>query len=172
MDRRSTTKSGSNKRQENSESFYKLVHGTDEQNSGEKSVKKYYYAAAEDDKLGWSLGDERIDPMYTMRRREQEQDASSKDSFYKKLKVRIGQNDVEPSKPEPKAAEAIAAATKASTPSTGAMRFGFGMMSNAAAASKPDDKEKPKSKKDKKDKKPKDKSSREKGSKKERKHKN
>ncbi|KAJ2489137.1 hypothetical protein IWW37_004226 [Coemansia sp. RSA 2050] len=173
MDRRSMTKSGPNKRQENAESFYKRVHGTDEQSGGEKQGKRYYYAAAEDDKLGWSLGDERIDPMYTMRRREQEQDAHSKDSFYKRLKVRIGQGDVESSEAEPKAAETLSTAIKASTPSTGAMRFGFGMMSStpAAAASKPDAKEKSKSKKDKKDKKSKDKTSCEKGSKKEKKHK-
>ncbi|KAJ2813343.1 hypothetical protein H4S07_000764 [Coemansia furcata] len=156
MERRSTTKNGTTKRQDNAVSFYKRVHGTDEQNGGDKQGKTYYYAAAEDDKLGWSLGDDRIDPMYTMRRREQEQETHSKDSFYKKLKVRIGQNDPEPSKPGPKAAEAAAILPAAvSAPSTGAMRFGFGMMANAAATSKPDDKEK--SKKDKKDKKSKDK---------------
>ncbi|KAJ2828952.1 hypothetical protein GGI24_002260 [Coemansia furcata] len=154
MERRSTTKSGPTKRQDNAVSFYKRVHGTDEQGGGDKQGKTYYYAAAEDDKLGWSLGDDRIDPMYTMRRREQEQEAHSKDSFYKKLKVRIGQNDPEPSKLEPKAAEAAAILPAAvSAPSTGAMRFGFGMMANAAATSKPDDKEKSKDKKDRKDRK-------------------
>ncbi|KAJ2754657.1 hypothetical protein GGI19_002247 [Coemansia pectinata] len=174
MERRSTTKGGTNKRQDNAVSFYKRVHGTDEQNGEDKQGKTYYYAAAEDDKLGWSLGDDRIDPMYTMRRREQEQEAHSKDSFYKKLKVRIGQSDPEPSKPEPKAVETVAilpaAAIAVSAPSTGAMRFGFGMMTSAAA-SRPDVKEKSKDKKDKKDKKSKDKTGSEKASKKDKKDK-
>ncbi|KAJ2055712.1 hypothetical protein GGI08_004054 [Coemansia sp. S2] len=168
MERRSTAKSGTNKRQDNAVSFYKRVHGTDELDGGDKQGKTYYYAAAEDDKLGWSLGDDRIDPMYTMKRREKEQEAHSKDSFYKKLKIRIGQNDPEPSKPEPKAAETVAilpVATAVSASSTGAMRFGFGMMTSAAA-SKPDVKEKSKGKKDKeKDKKDKEKDKKDKKSK-------
>ncbi|KAI8321727.1 hypothetical protein GQ54DRAFT_333806 [Martensiomyces pterosporus] len=46
----------------------------------------YYEAAAKDDGLGWSVGDERIDPMYTMQRRNAEIDTKSKESFFKRLK--------------------------------------------------------------------------------------
>ncbi|KAJ2454236.1 hypothetical protein GGF42_003651 [Coemansia sp. RSA 2424] len=173
MERRSAQKSGTNKRQDNALSFYKRVHGTDELSGGDSQGKTYYYAAAEDDKLGWALGDERIDPMFTIRRREQEQEAHSKDSFYKKLRVRIGQGDPEPAKPEAKSTEAIAKAspTAASTsvlPSTGAMRFGFGMMANAAAVIKQDSSEageKSKGKKDKDGKPKKDKSKKDKSKK-------
>ncbi|KAJ2457781.1 hypothetical protein GGI02_006089, partial [Coemansia sp. RSA 2322] len=167
MDRGSTAKSSTNKRQEASAGFYKRVHGTSEQSGSESPAFVFYYAAAEDDSLGWSLGDERVDPMYTMRRREREQEANSKTSFYKKLKARIGQSEPGPNKPEPQSkgaesvvvssvttASPVAAIAVAST--TSATRFGFGMMGSAPAASGgllPDNKpKKDKSKSSKKDK--------------------
>ncbi|KAJ2891257.1 hypothetical protein GGI21_005912, partial [Coemansia aciculifera] len=99
--------------------------------------------------------------MYTMRRREQELEAQSKDSFYKKLKVRIGQTDPEREKPNAKAVESAAKTPVVTStnvvvaPSTGVMRFGFGMM--PIKQDPPSTIENVKEKKSKKDKKDKDK---------------
>ncbi|KAJ1799802.1 hypothetical protein LPJ59_001568, partial [Coemansia sp. RSA 2399] len=113
--------------------FLKRIHDseTEEQSSGTKQQQpKYYQAAGEDDHMGWEIGDDRMDPMYTMNRREREQSARGKDAFFKKLKIRTapsgeaeeGGGDIEAVEPR--------------GPALGVMAFGFGMGGMIPAAEK------------------------------------
>ncbi|KAJ1668682.1 hypothetical protein IW140_002030 [Coemansia sp. RSA 1813] len=69
--------------------FLKRIHDTTTDEQTENDTKAQYYSAAgEDDHMGWEIGDDRIDPMYTVQRREREQSARGKDAFFKKLKTR------------------------------------------------------------------------------------
>ncbi|KAJ1966312.1 hypothetical protein GGI12_000155 [Dipsacomyces acuminosporus] len=63
------------------------ITGEDGSAGGEKKFV-LYHAAAEDDGLGWSIGEQRVDPMYTMQRRAVEVDSQSRVSFFKRLKQR------------------------------------------------------------------------------------
>ncbi|KAJ2136395.1 hypothetical protein GGH17_001981, partial [Coemansia sp. RSA 788] len=108
---------------------YKRVHEDSQlENASSSQQNTFYCAAAEDDQLGWSLGDATFDPMYTVNRRNCESDSKSKESFFKKLKVRLENNEQDvvnekvvqekPDKPK-------------LPPSSGIVKFGFGMMGEA-----------------------------------------
>ncbi|KAJ1859111.1 hypothetical protein IW147_004258 [Coemansia sp. RSA 720] len=136
---------------------YKRVHEDSQlENANSNQQNAFYCAAAEDDQLGWSLGDATFDPMYTVNRRNCESDSKSKESFFKKLKVRLENNKqavvnekvVQEKPDEPKR-----------PPSSGIVKFGFGMMGDAGidASNKKKGDKKDKNTKEKRDKKSKDK---------------
>lgn len=130
-----------NKRQENSPKFYKRVHDAEKTSAdagNASNLDQYLYAAATDDGLGWSLPDERIDPMYTMNRREQEKEQKDKDLLRKRFKSAIvQQEDEEPKEKKTK---------KNDTSLPGMMAFGFGMVPPPPSSKKKKKKSKSKSK--------------------------
>ncbi|KAJ1993542.1 hypothetical protein GGI25_002710 [Coemansia spiralis] len=133
--------------------FLKRIHNATDvtKKSSDGSLQPYYPAAAEDDKLGWEVGEDRIDPMYTMRRREREQNTQAKTSFFKRLKTRTeGQGDTDMSDESKKEAATTVQSGELSTaskaPVPGIMRFGFGMMAAKLPATPSDQKSKDKDK--------------------------
>lgn len=128
-----------NKRQENSSKFYKRVHDAEKTSAdagNASNLDQYLYAAATDDGLGWSLPDERIDPMYTMNRREQEKEQKGKDLLRKRFKSAVVQQEEEEPKEE----------KKNDTSLPGMMAFGFGMVPPPPSSKKKKKKSKSKSK--------------------------
>ncbi|KAJ1892555.1 hypothetical protein LPJ66_006277 [Kickxella alabastrina] len=121
--------------------YYQRAHGSTELSDGKEGVK-LYYAAAENDNLGWELGDTVVDPMYTINRRRKEEDVTSKDSFFKRLRVKLDKNSteevvsavvehnnmVEKEKGEKEDSNADAGNANAAPVIIGGMPFGFGMM--------------------------------------------
>ncbi|KAJ1892687.1 hypothetical protein LPJ66_006198 [Kickxella alabastrina] len=153
--------------------YYQRAHGSTELSDGKEGVK-LYYAAAENDKLGWELGDTVVDPMYTMNRRRKEEDVTSKDSFFKRLRVKLDKNSTEEvvsaavehnnkvEEEEEEDSNADAADANAAPVIIGGMPFGFGMMNlslfpSIGAALADDSSERKKSEKTSKSKKNKDK---------------
>ncbi|KAJ1944266.1 hypothetical protein GGF37_002277 [Kickxella alabastrina] len=152
--------------------YYQRAHGGMELSGGEEGVK-LYYAAAENDNLGWELGDTVVDPMYTMNRRRKEEDVTSKDSFFKRLRVKLDKNSTKEvvsataehnnkAEKEKEDSNADAANANAAPVIIGGMPFGFGMMNlslfpSMGAALVDDSSERKKSEKTSKSKKNKDK---------------
>ncbi|KAJ2709168.1 hypothetical protein H4R19_004388 [Coemansia spiralis] len=120
-------KDAKSKREKGKRSHYDRVHDdcAESSSSGGRAaiLSSVCYAAAEDDNLGWQLGDEPFDPMYTVNRREREANAAGKDLFFKKLKSRAENTAKIPAAPAPVAPTAPAAT-----------KFGFGMMGSTPPA--------------------------------------
>ncbi|KAJ2660383.1 hypothetical protein IWW48_002967 [Coemansia sp. RSA 1200] len=146
--------------------FLKRIHDAPpatEEGEGETEdqapkAPQYYQAAAEDDHLGWAIGDGRVDPMYTMRRREQEQSVRGKDAFFKRLKTGGAAKAPEDTQHKgPDEADARSSAEPKGLVAFGGVAFGFGMGGGASmkpGSENPDgsDSAKQKEKKKKKDK--------------------
>ncbi|KAJ1734949.1 hypothetical protein LPJ61_000799, partial [Coemansia biformis] len=122
-----------NKREKSKGSHYKRVHdeGAESCSSGSGLLNSVYYPAAEDDHLGWQLVAAPFDPMYTVNRRDREANAASKDSFFKKLKLRVDNTaageaigDSADMSPSGTAAAPMPPSTK-KAPVAAAGRFGF-----------------------------------------------
>ncbi|KAJ2690521.1 hypothetical protein GGH99_002602 [Coemansia sp. RSA 1285] len=126
-----------------SANFLKRIHdtppaaaaeGEGEQDSQGPKAPQYYQAAAEDDRLGWAIGDDRVDPMYTMRRREQEQGVRGKDAFFKRLKTGGAAAVAEdtPQRKGPGEADPRSPAAPVGLVAFGGVAFGFGMGGGAS----------------------------------------
>ncbi|KAJ1878338.1 hypothetical protein H4R99_007564 [Coemansia sp. RSA 1722] len=115
--------------------FYQNAHGVSSTSQNNTSIE-LYFAAAENDNLGWDLAQRQLDPMYTMNRRNEEKNEASRDSFFKRLKTRTdtdkeqqksGKQDmVDREQSRADTAPAVELPKKAVV--FNGMRFGFGMM--------------------------------------------
>ncbi|KAJ2611003.1 hypothetical protein H4S08_003369 [Coemansia sp. RSA 1365] len=145
------TKGSKVKNEKGKHKHYKRVHedenleGNNDNNSSNHNT--FLPPAADDDNLGWKLDTEYFDPMYTINRRDRENNVKDKDAFFKKLRMRLESTGDDTSKNIPKddalghdknLSESPAAAIKCiskvdsdtKTPVAGLMGFGFGMMGN------------------------------------------
>ncbi|KAJ2822915.1 hypothetical protein IWW50_004010 [Coemansia erecta] len=165
MQPRALTGQATTGKQKSQARHYKRVHEDSlpkNEDESRSQAPAFLCAAAEDDHQGWGRGNTTFDPMYTVNRRNRESDSKSKESFFKKLKVRLENNEQDDSLDSAAKVEDIAADSSKHLgeskilPCSGVMKFGFGMMDDAGTFSKQDKAEK----KDKKDKKEKDKKDR------------
>ncbi|PIA15162.1 hypothetical protein COEREDRAFT_88022 [Coemansia reversa NRRL 1564] len=145
------TKGSKIKNEKSKHKHYKRVHedenleGNNDNNSSNQNT--FLPPAAENDNLGWKLDTEYFDPMYTINRRNRENNVKDKDAFFKKLRMRLESTSADTSENISKSyalghdkalSESPATATKGEskedsdtkTPVTGLMGFGFGMMGN------------------------------------------
>ncbi|KAJ1809771.1 hypothetical protein LPJ75_004325 [Coemansia sp. RSA 2598] len=142
--------------------FYQSAHGVSDTN-GTDPATKLYFAAAENDGLGWEQGQGYLGPMYTMDRRNEEKNEASRDSFFKRLKTRADKEESadgrsvdderQGSGKEMSGLQGLSGigtgtGTGAAEPQTkpavfNGMRFGFGMMKLALPTKKDNREERP-----------------------------
>ncbi|KAJ2083914.1 hypothetical protein H4R24_000444 [Coemansia sp. RSA 988] len=168
-------------KEKNKHKHYKRVHEDDkleDNNDNSSNHNTFLFPAAESDNLGWNPDSNYFDPMYTISRRNRENNVKDKDAFFKKLRMRLEgtgadtpeqnvskHNSLNHDKDLPTGSVAAAAAVAKTvvskdasdkkTSTAGLMGFGFSMMGNMDASQQivtEQTKDKKKKSKDRKDK--------------------